>query len=425
MRVLIVGASGMIGSALAARLAAAGHDVVAVARRPHFGTGTRLRLDLAGIADPQTWLPHLAGVDAVVNCAGTLQDAPGNATAGVHARGAAVLFSACARAGVRRVIQVSAIGVDRAKTAFSRTKREGEEALKALDLDWVILRPSVVLGRAAYGGGALLRALAALPLVPVMPRTAPIQPVHLDDLVDTIVFFLAADAPSRQTIEVVGPKPYRFEEVVALLRNWMRWPPARTFRVPDWLAGAIYRAGDAVSLLGWLAPIRSTARREVVHGGAGDPTPLTALTGIVPRDVAAMLAREPASVQERWFARLYLLKAPAIAVFALFWIATGIVSLGPGFEHGIGLVMGGGASRAMAVLATVAGALADIAIGLAIAFRRTHRVGLLAALTISIVYAIVGSILTPQLLADPLGALLKIAPIAMFNLMLIAIQDDR
>ena len=199
MRVLIVGASGMIGSALAARLAAEGHDVAAVARRPQSGAASHwLRLDLARIADPQAWLPHLAGVDAVVNCAGTLQDAPGNSTAGVHARGAAALFAACARAGVRRVVQVSAIGVDRAATAFSRTKREGEEALKALDLDWVILRPSVVLGRAAYGGGALLRALAASPLLPVMPQTAPLpaRPSRRSASIRSL-FFLPPGAPSR------------------------------------------------------------------------------------------------------------------------------------------------------------------------------------------------------------------------------------
>jgi uncharacterized protein YbjT (DUF2867 family) len=425
MRVLIVGASGLIGSALAARLAEAGHDVVAVARRPHSGKGSWLRLDLAHITDPQAWLPHLAGVDAVVNCAGMLQDAPGQSTAGVHARGAAILFTACVCAGVRRVIHLSAIGVEHAATAFSRSKRQGEEALMALDLDWIILRPSVVLGRAAYGGSALLRGLAALPVLPVMPQTAPLQIVHLDDLVDTILFFLAADAPSRRIIEVVGPKRYRFEEVVALLRRWMRWPPARSFHVPAWLAGLVYRAGDAVSLLGWLPPIRSTARREMVRGAVGDPAPLTELTGIVPRNIETMLAREPASVQERWFARLYLLKAPAIAIFALFWFTTGIISLGPGFERGVGLVMEGGTSRTVAVLATLSGALSDIVIGIAIAFRRSHRLGLWGALIISITYAIIGSILVPRLWLDPLGPMLKIAPVMMFNLVLIAIRDDR
>jgi uncharacterized protein YbjT (DUF2867 family) len=125
----------------------------------------------------------LPGIDAVINCAGILQDAPGTSVVGVHLRGPAALFRACQDAGVRRVVHLSAVGVDReAPTAFSRSKRAGDEALMALELDWVILRPSVVVGRSVYGGSALMRGLAALPLLPVMPQTAPLQPVWLDDL---------------------------------------------------------------------------------------------------------------------------------------------------------------------------------------------------------------------------------------------------
>jgi hypothetical protein len=205
----------------------------------------------------------------------------------------------------------------------------------------------------------------------------------------------------------------------------MRWPPARSFRVPARLAGAVYRAGDFVSLLGWQPPVRSTARHEMVRGAVGDPAQLTELTGIVPRNLETALAREPASVQERWFSGLYLLKAVAIVVFALFWVATGLVSLGPGFERGVNLVMEGGTSRMVAVLATLSGAFADIVIGVAIAFRRSHRIGLYAALGISIAYAIIGTILVPRLWFDPLGPMLKIAPVMMLNLMLIAIREDR
>jgi uncharacterized protein YbjT (DUF2867 family) len=429
MRVLIVGASGLIGSAVAARLMADGHAVTAAARHPPregLGAAHWLRLDLAATTQASDLLPHLAGIDAVINCAGTLQDQPGNSTFGVHATGAAALFAACERAGVRRVIQVSAVGTERATpTAFSRSKRAGDEALMARDLDWIILRPSLVFGRTAYGGSALLRGLAALPLLPVMPHTAPLQIVHLDDLIDAIVFFLAPTAPSRRALDVVGPKAYRFEEAVALLRRWMRYPPARPVRVPAWLAAIAYRAGDLVGWLGWQPPVRSTTATEIARGGTGDPASLAALTGMAPRDLDTALMREPASVQERWFARLYFLKAATIVVFSLFWIATGIVSLGPGFGRGVDLVMQGGTGRAFAVLATITGALADIAIGAAIAHRRTHRLGLYAALAISATYAIVATVLLPQLWLDPLGALTKIAPIVLLNLTLLAIREER
>src|ERR1051326_1082029 len=159
MRVMVVGASGLIGSAVCARLAARGDTILAVVHPPTdlglIPAGT-LEIDMTGATDPADWVPHLTGVDAVVNCAGVLQDSRRDSTRGVHAAGAAALFRACERAGVRRVVHLSAVGVDRATpTEFSRTKLAGDQALMERDLDWVILRPSVVIGRGApRGGGA-------------------------------------------------------------------------------------------------------------------------------------------------------------------------------------------------------------------------------------------------------------------------------
>jgi len=428
MRVMVVGASGLIGSSVCARLAVKGDSIVAVVHRSAdlgLAPAHVIPIDLAATKHAD-WIPHLAGVDAVVNCAGLLQDSPGESTHGVHTAGAAALFDACERAGVRRVVHLSAVGVDReTPTAFSRSKLLGDQALMARNLDWVILRPSVVVGRPAYGGSALLRGLAAWPLIPTMPDTGPLQIVHLDDVVDAVMFFLRPDAPARQTIEVVGPRTWSFDEVVALFRRWLRWPPARTFRLPAPLAALIYRVGDAIALLGWRPPVRSTARREIMPGATGDPQPLTHVTGIEPRDLAAALAAEPPSVQERWFARLYLLKPLVFGILSLFWIATGIMALGPGWQQGVNLMLEGGVKHGLAEATVVAGAAADICIGIGIALRRTTRFTLYAALAISIVYAFLGTVLVPRLWIDPIGPLLKIWPIMVLILVAIAIREDR
>jgi uncharacterized protein YbjT (DUF2867 family) len=428
MKIVLIGATGLIGSAIATRLSAARHEVTGVARHPSATDRSAVHwisLDISR-ADAGAWAGILAGADAVVNCAGILQDGPDGSTEGVHASGPAALFRACASAGVRRVVHLSAIGVGReTPTAFSKSKRAGEQALMALDLDWIILRPAVVIGRGAYGASALLRGLASLAFRPSMPHTAPLQIVHLDDLIDSVLFFLAPGAPSRLALDVVGPRRYGFDEVVGLLRRWMRWPAARVVRMPDALAGFIYRLGDLAGLFGWRPPVRSTARREMVRGAIGDPAPLMQVTGLTPHDVEDMLNREPASVQERWFARLYLLKPLIFVVFPLFWIATGLVSVGPGRERGVQLVMEGGTSETVALLTTLSGGLADIVIGTAIAFRRTARLGLYAAFGISIVYLILGTILVPRLWLDPLGPMLKIGPVMVFNLVALAMLDDR
>jgi uncharacterized protein YbjT (DUF2867 family) len=424
MRILLVGGTGLIGSAIRARLSAEGHECLLVSRHPTaMPDPHHITLDMARTTEVSRWKGILAGVDAVINAAGALQ---GQDMQGVHVAGSAALYAACESADVRRVILFSAIGTNRdTRSDFSRTKQEGEAALMARDLDWVVLRPSVVVGRPAYGGSALLRGLAALPVLPDMPDTAPIQPVHLDDVVDTVLFFLQPGAPSRIALDLAGPRQMAFSDAIALFRRWLRWPPAYRSQLPAWAASGAYRAGDLAQMLGWRTPINSTAQAEMRRGATGDPGPWRQATGITPRDLEAALASEPASVQERWFARLYALKPLILGVFGLFWIVTGIISLGPGWDIGMSYVREGGLGETFAALTVVAGALADIVIGLAILWRPASRYGLWAALIISLTYFVIGTILVPRLWADPLGPMLKIWPVLMLNLVAMAIREDR
>ena len=430
MEVLILGATGLIGSAVAARLTRDGHEVVGVARR--LGVETRrvpaarwITLDLRDVRSPEDWRPHLDGIEAVVNCAGTLQDSGRDSTQAVHVRGPAALWRACGEAGVRRVIQVSAMGVDRGGvSAFSRTKSEGDSALEASGLDWVILRPSVVVGRQAYGGSALFRGLASLPLLPKTPEAGALDIVQLDDVAETVARMLAPGAPSRAALELAGPERLGFEETVAAYRRWLGWKPARALAVPDWLMGIAYRIGDVAGRLGWRPPIRTTARREIVRGATGDGAEWRRATGIEPQPLSAALAAEPASVQERWFARLYLLKPLAIGVFALFWLMTGFVSLGPGYERAVA-VMRSTDAAAVAQLSTIAGGILDIVVGCMILWRPTAKLGLLLAFLVSLFYIAAGTLLLPELWADPLGPMMKIWPILALNLVCLAILRER
>jgi len=85
----------------------------------------------------------------------------------------------------------------------------------------------------------------------------------------------------------------------------------------------------------------------------------------------------------------------------------------------------GGVGERMGALAVISGALSDIVIGVAIAYRPTSRYGLYAALTISVAYAIIGTILVPRLWSDPLGPMLKIWPIMVLHLVALGILEDR
>ncbi|HEX8467432.1 MAG TPA: SDR family oxidoreductase [Allosphingosinicella sp.] len=430
MRILLIGATGLIGSATAARLRRDGHEIVAVARGG--GPAARrvpvdrwVRLDLRDATTPAAWRPHLAGIGAVVNCAGVLQDSPRDSPGKIHVDMPTALWSACAEAGVKRVIHFSALGVDRGGiTDFSRTKNEGDEALAASGLDWVILRPSVVVGRPAYGGSALFRSLASLPIFPDPAEAGRVDVVQLDDVAETVARLLAPGAPSREALELAGPDRLAFADIVAAYRRWLGWTPARRFAAPGWLMGLAYRFGDALAWLGWRPPIRSTPGKEIRRGATGDNEAWRRATGIEPQSLADALAANPASVQERWFARLYLLKPLAIGTFALFWLLTGLISLGPGFERATRYMLAGGGGP-LSEPSVIAGGLGDIAVGCAIAWRPATKLGLWAALGFSVFYIVAGTILLPELWADPLGPMMKIWPILALNLVCLAILDER
>jgi uncharacterized protein YbjT (DUF2867 family) len=428
VRVLLTGATGLIGSAVLVRLVREGHEVVAVARpgraRAELGATRWLGLDIAGAGHAKDWIPHLAGIDAVVNCAGVLQDGPRDSTKAVHVEGAAALFAACEQAGVRRVIHVSAVGVDRgAVTAFGRTKLAGEQALTARNLDWVILRPAVVVGRAAYGGSALLRGLAALPVVPQLPDAGELQIVQVDDLVRTVVHFLRPDAPVRVALDVVAPERLSVTDAVLAYRRWFGWGKARIVRLPRWLMQGLSGAGDLAGLLGWRSPMRTTARRELARGATGDGGEWRRIAGIAPQSLADALAGEPASVQERWFAKLYLLKPLVLGVLALSWIATALLPFGPAWDASMRFGTEGG--PALAPLVAIAVAVVEASIGVAIAVRRTARPALLAALGLTTLQLALGTVFAPEVWLDQRGLLLKEVPLLALTLVALAILDER
>jgi uncharacterized protein YbjT (DUF2867 family) len=428
MRVLVTGAYGFIGSAVTARLSAEGHEIAGagrnVARAAQRLPEVRwVALDIGRSNTPEHWLPHLAGVDAVVNCAGVLQDSATDDVKGVHVDGTLALFAACERAGIKRVVHISAIGVE-ADTAFARTKREADEALMKSSLDWIVLRPSIVVGRSVYGGTALLRALASLPVLPLGPRDALVQPVQVSDLADAVAFFLRPGTPAKNLLEVAGPERMRLSQMVAHYRRWLGYRPATVLPVPGWLESLLFRLGDLASWLGWRPPLRTTALRQLQRDVVGDDKGWTSFTGIVAAKLGDALARDPASVQERWFAKLFLLKPLLIGGLALFWIATGLITLGPAREAGIVLLLQAGLGS-YAAPAAIGGAFVDFAIGIGIAARKTVRAALWAAIVVSLVYLVLGGVLLPNLWADPLGPLVKIIPVLLATFATLAILDDR
>jgi uncharacterized protein YbjT (DUF2867 family) len=433
MRVLVTGAYGVVGSAVLLRLhrdrhelIAAGRSIAAARRRAPFARWVEAdyrRLTLAG-----DWLPLLEDIDAVVNCVGVLQDGARDSLRRVHVEATTAMFAACEKLGVRRVIHISAVGVEpTGPTAFARSKAEAESDLATRHLDWTILRPAVVLAPVAYGGAALMRSLAAVPLVtPVLAADAKLQLVSVDDVAETVAHCLRPGAPVKVRWDLAHPAVHTLGDVVVALRDWLGFPRRPLWNLPRGLGAAIAAFGDAIGYLGWRSPARSTTLRQLTEGKmVGDPAPWMEATGIGPKSLQDMLTERWPGAAERWFARLYLLKPLVIVAIALFWVATGMITLGPGRAAALAHLRAAGFPLWLAEPLLVAGAYFDYAIGLLLLLRPLTRFVLLLMLVVTPVYLIAGSVLAPQLWLDPLGPFLKIVPLLIATMLALAILDER
>ncbi|MFD2264633.1 NAD(P)H-binding protein [Lacibacterium aquatile] len=331
MRILLLGATGFIGRHIASRLLRQGHEVVAGVRdtasaRRRFPDIAVSRIDLERLTAPEQWLPLLDGIDGVVNCAGILQSGRDGSADAIHAAAPKALFDACARRGIRKIVQISAVSADDAAgTEYARTKKAADDYLRSLDLDWTVLRPSLVYAQGSFGGTSTLRGLAGLPFV--MPLIGEgdqrFQPIHADDLAETVARSLTDPNLSHVTLDPVGPETLTLKDMLVLLRAWLDLPPARFLKLPMPLVAGIAKLGDIVGR----GPMRSTALEQMTYGNVSDPAAFATAIGFTPRKMSDALRDAPSHVQDRWHARLYFLKPLLTLILILLWAGSGIAGL--------------------------------------------------------------------------------------------------
>lgn len=207
MKIFIAGGTGFAGTHLVKELRESGHSVrlLVHSRSANHGGAEQVTGD---VTNPETFEQSLNGCDAVINLVGIIREFPSRGVTfeRLHVQATANLLAAAAKSGVRRYLQMSALGVRaHAVSAYHQTKWRAEEQVRASGLAWTIFQPSLIFGPHDAFINMLAAQLRLAPLMPVIGSgTYRIQPIHADDVARCFTRSLAMPETIGQTYELCG-----------------------------------------------------------------------------------------------------------------------------------------------------------------------------------------------------------------------------
>ncbi len=230
--ILVLGGSGFVGRSLCEKLVersgAANGRIVVPSRRPHRAMAIR-SLPTVEVVPSDVHVDRdlarlVRGADVVINLVAILHGSP-EAFKKVHVDLPQRLSKACQQAGVKRLVHVSALGVqpalaNSAPSNYLRSKSAGEAVLQASGLDVTLLRPSVIFGEHDHFINLFAKLQAVFPVMPLACSQAQFQPVWVEDVASAIVTCIDDASTVGLTIECAGPQVFNLGELVRLAGKW-------------------------------------------------------------------------------------------------------------------------------------------------------------------------------------------------------------
>ena len=280
MRVLVLGANGFVGRHLTNTLRKAGYRVAGGLRKPK--QSEDIQIDYCKDNTKEVWLPRLANVDAVINAVGVLRDNINQPMKQILEQTPLALFSACQERGIKRIVQISALGIDKGiETPYFQTRRAPEAYLAGLPEPgrWLILRPSIIYGK----DGASARLFKTQAVLPV--HTLPdggrqrLQPVHIDDICTAVIHWLVDPGAQNQIIDAVGLEATDLRGMLDSYRHQQGKSKALHVTIPSWLVGLFAQVGDLIPS----SPLCSDTLTMLNAGNTGDASAFMKLLGRTPR----------------------------------------------------------------------------------------------------------------------------------------------
>lgn len=222
-KILLLGGTGFIGSAVAGQLTKRGYFVTIPTRRleraRHLLLLPTIDIVEADIQDETVLLGLTKQHDAVINLVGILHGDFEREHVAFPKRVAEI----CVKAGVQRLIHMSALNADAdGPSEYLRSRGRGEQAVWAVAqkhpaLKVTMFQPSVVFGEHDKFLNMFLSLVKIFPIIPIGSPDAKFQPIWVDDVARAVAMSLETYSSEGATYPLVGPKVFTLKELVELM----------------------------------------------------------------------------------------------------------------------------------------------------------------------------------------------------------------
>jgi len=418
MKILVIGASGLIGSELARRLEWYGHTVYRSVRSE--GSQEHPYIDYTQLPSHAELVRMLRDYDVVVNSVGIFAEKGKQTFDSLHVKGPTAIFRAAMDADVGLVVQISALGADSdSEFGYLASKGEADERLEALPVRALIIRPSLVFSRQSPST-LLFAKLAALPVTPLPGGgTQRIQPIHLEDLVEAVARIISSGMEAG-LLNAVGPHPISVKSYLALFKEGAG-AKSFFFAMPTPLLRPLLRVAGHLPA----SPIASEQALGMLEANSvAEPDRVASALGRLPRPPSTFVLQDAHAMRTQIILSWVLLSMRI--TLAVMWLVTAWVSV---FAYpapaSVSMLEKVGLNGFFAVAALYGAAALDAAFGLATLFMRRRRTLYVAQATLVILYTVIISLWLPEYWSHPFGPVLKNIPIlAMIFALAFLDRDD-